>query len=144
MSELFLDLKGVKKIKSSVKKAIEDGDLEALRDSIIKSFNEDQIEEIEPVFEREGVILEDMLDEMLEEWSGDDIDELFELMEEYFDRIGVELIIEDQDDDEMFIDDEEDYSSLDDDYEGGEDEDEDEDDEDEEDEDEEDEEDEEE
>ena len=77
--EIYLDKRAVRQIRLSAQDAIEEGDIETLREDILEAFTEEQVEEIERRLDN-GDFYE-FLTEMLDEWSGDDVDELFELLE---------------------------------------------------------------
>lgn len=108
--EILLDRRAVKQIRLSAQDAVEEGDTETLRDDILDAFSEEQIEEIE---RRIDTDFYDFLGDTLEEWAGEDIDELFDLMESQLADVGVELKFEtaeagddeDEDDDEFDDDD---------------------------------------
>jgi len=87
--EIFLDKRAVKQIRLSAQDAIEEGDTETLREDIIDAFTEEQVEEIERRLDS-GDFFE-FLTEVLEEWSGDDVDELFELLETQLGDVSVDL-----------------------------------------------------
>ena len=102
----------MKQIRLSAQDAVEEGDTETLRDDILDAFSEDQVEEIE---RRIDTDFYDFLGDTLEEWSGEDIDELFDLMESQLADVGIELKYEtvdtadeDEDADDDFEDDDED------------------------------------
>ena len=86
--EILLDKRAVKQIRLSAQDAIEEGDTETLRDDILDSFSEDQVEEIE---RRIDTDFYDFLGDTLEEWSGEDVDEL---LESQLADVGVELKFE--------------------------------------------------
>lgn len=100
--EILLDRRAVKQIRLSAQDAIEEGDTDTLRDDILDAFSEDQVEEIE---RRIDTDFYDFLGDTLEEWSGEDIDELFDLMESQLADVGIEVKYEaldsatDEDDD---------------------------------------------
>ena len=99
--EIYLDKQAVKLIRLSTADAIEEGDHEALKEDIVDAFPEEQIENLEQLLG--GSDFAEMLDELLEEWSGDDTDELFELLETQLGDHGVDLkyhSIDDDDDDD--------------------------------------------
>src|ERR1700720_2086410 len=77
--EIFLDKRAVRQIRLSAQDAIEEGDTETLREDILEAFTEEQVEEIERRLDN-GDFFE-FLTDMLDEWSGDDVDELFELLD---------------------------------------------------------------
>src|ERR1041384_7868975 len=87
--EINLDKRAVRQIKLSAQDAIEEGDTETLREDILEAFSEEQVEEIERGLDN-GVFFE-FLTDMLDEWSGDDVDELFELMDAQLGDVGVDI-----------------------------------------------------
>lgn len=90
--EIHLDKRAVRQIRLSAQDAIEEGDRETLREDILEAFTEEQVEEIERRLDN-GDFFE-FLTDMLDEWSGDDADELFELMDSQLADVGVELKFE--------------------------------------------------
>src|SRR3982751_4845111 len=90
--EIHLDKRAVRQIRLSAQDAIEEGDTETLREDILEAFTEEQVEEIERRLDN-GDFYE-FLTEMLDEWSGDDIDELFELLDAQLGDIGVDVKFE--------------------------------------------------
>lgn len=108
--EIHLDKRALKQIRQSAQDAIEEGDTEALRDDILEAFSEEQVEEIERRLDSGDFF--DFLSEMLDEWSVDDIDELFELLETQLGEAGIDLkyesknVSEDDEDDDYDDDDE--------------------------------------
>lgn len=109
--EINLDKRAVRQIRVSAADAIEEGDTEALREDILEAFSEEQIEEIERRLDS-GDFFE-FLTDILDEWSGDDADELFELLETQLGDLGIDLKYdirdeeaEDEDEDDDLDDDE--------------------------------------
>ena len=90
--EIALDKRAVRQIRLSAQDAIEEGDTETLREDILEAFTEEQVEEIERRLDS-GDFYE-FLTEMLDEWSGDDVDELFELLDAQLGDIGVDVKFE--------------------------------------------------
>ncbi len=86
--EIVLDKKAMKQIRVSAQDAVDEGDTETLREDILDSFSEEQVEEIE---RRIDTDFYDFLGDTLEEWSGEDVDELFELLESQLADVGIEL-----------------------------------------------------
>ena len=116
--EIFLPKRAVRQIRLSAHDAIEEGDTDTLREDIIEAFNEEQIEEIERRIDS-GDFYE-FLSDILDEWAGDEIDELFELLEAHLSDAGVEIKYtdpefddEDEDEDEEDDDVEVEYESED-------------------------------
>jgi hypothetical protein len=121
--EIFLDKRAVKQIRQSAADAVDDGDTETLREDVMDAFSEEQIEEIERRIDSGDMY--DFISDAIEEWDGDDVDELFELLETHLSDLGVELKYKSQeleddeeeeaveeDDDEAFDGDDEDDDSL--------------------------------
>ena len=116
--EILLDKRAVRQIRQSATDAIEDGDTETLREDVMDAFSEEQIEEIERRID--GGDFYDFIGDALEEWDGDDVDELFELLESHLSDVGIEVKYdppeaaeepeeeEDADDEEFAGDDDED------------------------------------
>ena len=90
--EILLDKRVVRQIRLSAQDAIEEGDTETLREDILEAFTEEQVEEIERRLDN-GDFFEFVTD-MLDEWSGDDVDELFELMDTQLGDVGIEIKFE--------------------------------------------------
>ncbi|MBX3198061.1 MAG: hypothetical protein KF894_07940 [Labilithrix sp.] len=90
--EIVLDKRAVRQIRLSAQDAIEEGDTETLREDILEAFTEEQVEEIERRLDN-GDFYE-FLTDMLDEWSGDDVDELFELLDAQLGDIGVDVKFE--------------------------------------------------
>jgi hypothetical protein len=87
--ELYLDRRAVKQIRLSAQEAIEEGDSESLREDILEAFTEEQVEEIERRLDTADFF--EFLTDVLDEWSGDDVDELFELLETQLGEVGIDL-----------------------------------------------------
>ena len=103
--ELFLDIKAVQHIRLATAEAIEEGDTEALKEDILYAFPEEKLEALEPLVGD----FEKMLDVLLEEWSGDDVDELFDLLESHLGDHGIDLRLESAEDDDGEPDDYQDF-----------------------------------
>ncbi|MFT3771299.1 MAG: hypothetical protein QM820_38275 [Minicystis sp.] len=110
--EIHLDKRALRQIRLSAADAVEEGDTEALREDILEAFTEEQVEEIERRIDS-GDFFE-FLTDVLDEWSGDDVDELFELLETQLGDIGVDLKYEPREEDEEEEVDEDDDADLDD------------------------------
>src|SRR5262245_34421086 len=111
--EIQLDKRAVRQIRLSATDAVEEGDTEALREDVLEAFSEEQVEEIERRLDS-GDFFE-FLTDVLDEWGGDDVDELFELLETQLGEIGIDLKFapreedpEEDADDEGDLDDDED------------------------------------
>jgi hypothetical protein len=96
--EIYLDRRAVRQIRLSAQEAIEEDDTESLREDILEAFTEDQVEEIERRLDN-GDFFE-FLTDVLDEWGGDDADELFELLETQLGEVGIDLKTEPKPDEE--------------------------------------------
>jgi hypothetical protein len=90
--EILLDKRAVRQIRLSAQDAIEEGDTETLREDILEAFTEEQVEEIERRLDN-GDFFE-FLTDLLDEWSGDDADELLELLDTQLGDVGIDLKFE--------------------------------------------------
>ena len=106
--DVHIEKRAVRQIRLSAADTIEEGDTEALREDILDVFADHQIDEIEQHLG--GTELAELLTSVLEEWSGDDVDELMELLESTLSDYGVVLELEGTEDDEY--DDEESQSDA--------------------------------
>src|SRR5215468_6066745 len=96
--EIVLDKRAVRQIRLSAQDAIEEGDSESLREDILEAFTEEQVEEIERRLDTADFF--EFLTDVLDEWSGDDVDELFELLETQLGEVGIDLKYEPRGEDE--------------------------------------------
>ena len=99
--EIYLDKRAVRQIRLSAEDAIEEGDTETLREDILEAFSEEQVEDVERLLDN-GDFFE-FLTDMLDEWGGDDVDELFEILETRLGELNIDLKYElpsDNDDDD--------------------------------------------
>src|ERR1041384_3364201 len=90
--EIHLDKRAVRQIRLSAQDAIEEGDTETLREDIMEAFTEEQVEEIERRLDS-GDFFE-FLTDLLDEWSGDDADEPFELLDTQLGDLGIDIKFE--------------------------------------------------
>jgi len=111
--EIHLDKKAVRQIRLSANDSIEEGDIEALREDVLEAFSEEQVEEIERRLDN-GDFFE-FLSDILDDWNGDDVDELFELLETQLGDIGIDLKYEAREEDEEEADEPDDDLDADDD-----------------------------
>jgi hypothetical protein len=105
--EIFLNKRAMRQIRLSVADAIEDGEIDALREDLVSVFSDDDVEEIERRIDS-GDFYE-FIWEILDEWSGEDLDELMELLETQLADADVDLkyTAPENDDDDATDDDEE-------------------------------------
>ena len=96
--EIYLDRRATRLIRVAAQEAIEEGDLDPLREEILEAFGEEQVEEIERRLDSADFY--EHLTDVLDEWSGDDPDELLELLETQLAEIGLDLKFEAKDPDE--------------------------------------------
>lgn len=113
--EIYLDRRAIRQIRLAAQETIEEGDTESLREEVLEAFSEEQVEEIERRLDT-GDFFE-FLTDVLDEWSGDDADELIELLETQLAEAGIDVKTEgrgeegeseDEDEDEADADEEED------------------------------------
>lgn len=109
--EMHLDRRAIRQIRVSAQEAIEEDDTESLREDILEAFSEDQIEEIERRLDHGDMF--EFLTDVIDEWGGDDVDELLELLESQLGEVGIDLKTDVKSEDEDEID--EDEEDLDDD-----------------------------
>ncbi len=110
--EIYLDKRAVRQIRLAAQETIEEGDTESLREEVLGAFSEEQVEEIERRLDS-GDFFE-FLTDVLDEWGGDDADELLELLETQLAEAGIDMkadgrveATEEEDDDEAEADDDE-------------------------------------
>ncbi len=107
--EIYLEKSAIRQIRTSIEDAIEEDDYETLREDIIEAFSDDDIEEIERRIDSGDFY--DFISVILDEWSGEDAQELFELLEQQLSEAGIELKLaldDDEEEEEDEIDDDED------------------------------------
>ena len=110
--EIYLNKRAVRQIRLSAEDAIEEGDTETLREDILEAFSEEQVEDVERLLDN-GDFFE-FLTDMLDEWGGDDVDELFEILETSLGELNIDLKYElpSDEDDDNGDDDEEDSEEF--------------------------------
>src|SRR5688572_25487418 len=100
--EIYLDRRAVRQIRLAAQETIDEGDTDSLREEVLECFTEEQVEEIERRLDTADFF--EFLTDILDEWSGDDVDELFELLETQLAEAGIDLKTEprpeESDDDE--------------------------------------------
>lgn len=106
--EIFLSKRVMRQIRLSVADAIEDGEVDSLRDDLVGAFSDDDVEEIERRIDSGDFY--DFISEILDEWSGEDFDELLELLEAQLSDADVDLkyTAPEEDDEEEEEDDDDD------------------------------------
>ena len=87
--EIFLNKRAMRQVRLSVADAIQDGEIDALREDLVSTFSDDDIEEIERRIDSGDFY--DFISEILDEWSGEDLDELMELLETQLADADVDL-----------------------------------------------------
>src|SRR6201986_5680663 len=90
--EILLDKRAIRQIRLSAQDPMADVGTETLREDIPEAFTEEQVEEIERRLDS-GDFFE-FLTDLLDEWSGDDADELLELIDTQLGDVGVDLKFE--------------------------------------------------
>ena len=114
--EIFLGRRALRQLRQSAADAIDDGDTETLREDLVAVFSEEQIERIEQHIDSGD--LYEFISGVLDEWSGEDVEELFELLEDQLSDAGIELkypsVVDDDLDEDDLQDDEDDLGLVDD------------------------------
>src|SRR5690349_12099197 len=87
--EIYLDRRAIRQIRLAAQETIEEGDTDSLREEVLEAFSEEQVEEIERRLDS-GDFFE-FLTDVLDEWSGDEADELLELLETQLAEAGIDL-----------------------------------------------------
>ncbi len=87
--EIYLDKRSIRQIRLSASDAIEDGDVDTLREDMIELFNDEETEEIERRTDSGDIY--SFISEILEEWDQEDIEELFELLEGQLSDADIDL-----------------------------------------------------
>jgi hypothetical protein len=87
--EIYLDRRAIRQIRLAAQETIEEGDTESLREEVLEAFSEEQVEEIERRLDS-GDFFE-FLTDVLDEWGGDDADELLELLETQLAEAGIDV-----------------------------------------------------
>ena len=87
--EIFLNKRVMQRLRLSVADAVEDGESDPLREDLVSVFSDDDVEEIERRIDSGDFY--DFISEILDEWSGEDLDELMELLESQLTDANVDL-----------------------------------------------------
>jgi len=109
--EIYLDRRAIRQIRLAAQETIEEGDTESLREEVLEAFSEEQVEEIERRLDT-GDFFE-FLTDVLDEWSGDDADELIELLETQLAEAGIDVKTEGRGEEGESEDEEEDEADSD-------------------------------
>lgn len=108
--EIFLGNRLVRQLRLSASDAIDDGDTETLREDLIEAFSDEQVDGIEQRIDS-GDIFE-FISAILDQWSGEDVEELFELIETEFSDADISLYFRSDPDAEDDDDDDEDEDDV--------------------------------
>ena len=87
--EIFLSKRVMRQVRLAVADAIGDGEIDSLREELVGVFSDDHIEAIERRIDSGDFY--DFISEILDEWSGEDLDELLELLEAQLSDADVDL-----------------------------------------------------
>jgi hypothetical protein len=90
--DIYLDRRAVRQIRLSTQEAIDEGNLDSLREAILDAFTEEQAEELEQHLDSGDLV--EFISDILGDWGGDDVDELLELLETQFGEAGIGLRFE--------------------------------------------------
>ena len=112
MLEIVVEPRQSFSLKQAVLEAIKSGDYNSLYDDIRDCFTDDQVEDMEEILESGD--LGDAIDEIVSEWNGEDLDELFETIESYFAESSIEIqFMHDEDFEETEPEEDEDFDYTD-------------------------------
>lgn len=111
--EIFLGNRIARQLRLSAKDAIDDGDTETLREDLIEVFTDEQVEGIEQRIDAADIY--EFISAILDQWSGEDVEELFELIETEFTEADIALYFRNDPDAELDEIDDEDEDDEDDD-----------------------------
>ena len=89
MVEIVVEPRQSYSLKQAVMEAIKTGDYNSLYDDIRDCFTEEQIEEMEELLDSGDI--GEAIDEIVNEWNGEDLEELFETTQSYFAEFSIEL-----------------------------------------------------
>ncbi|MCP4197391.1 MAG: hypothetical protein GY762_09595 [Proteobacteria bacterium] len=89
MLEIIVEPQRTINLRHAISEAIKTGDYDSLFDDIRDCFTDDQVEHIEDLLESGDI--GEAIDEIVEEWNAEDMDELFEIIEHYFVELTVDL-----------------------------------------------------
>ena len=89
MLEIIVEPQRTMNLRHAVSEAIKTGDYDSLYDDIRDCFTDDQVEYIEDLLESGDI--GEAIDEIVEEWNAEDMDELFENIEHYFSELSVDI-----------------------------------------------------
>ncbi|MCZ6806150.1 MAG: hypothetical protein O7F08_04300 [Deltaproteobacteria bacterium] len=87
--EIFLSKRVMRQVRLSVADAIENGEIDSLREDLVSIVSDDNIEKIERRID--GGNFYEFISEILDEWSGEDFNELLELLEAQLSDADVDL-----------------------------------------------------
>ena len=89
MLEIVVEPRHSNSLKHAVIESIKTGDYNSLYDDIRDCFTDQQVEQIEDLLETGDI--SEAIDDIVSEWNGEDVDELFESIENYFADTGIEV-----------------------------------------------------
>jgi len=96
--EILLGKRAVRQIRLSALAAIEEGDTDTLREDIVEAFDDDDIDEIERRIDSGE--FNEFLSDLIEDWTGNGVDEFFEMLELSLADVDIEIDYSDPDFDE--------------------------------------------
>jgi predicted house-cleaning noncanonical NTP pyrophosphatase (MazG superfamily) len=89
MLEIIVEPQRTINLRHAISEAIKTGDYDSLYDDIRDCFTDDQVEYVEDVLDSSDI--GEAIDEIVEEWNAEDMDELFEIIEHYFAELTVNI-----------------------------------------------------
>lgn len=99
MDEIYLSRNRTKVLRLAIRDAIDEGTVDALGEQIMDAFTDEQVEAVEAHLD--GQSLEDVIEEALEEWTGEDEYEFLNILETRFGESGIDLKLWSIDDDDL-------------------------------------------
>jgi len=99
VDEIYLSRNRTKVLRLAIRDAIDEGTVDALGEQIMDAFTDEQVEAVEAHLD--GQSLEDVIEEALEEWTGEDEYEFLNILETRFGESGIDLKLWSIDDDDL-------------------------------------------
>ncbi len=103
--EIYLDKRAVRQLRLSASDALEECESDSLREDLFEIFDDEQVEELERRIDSGDI--HDFISLILGEWSLEDVEELFELLEQQLSEADVDLKYQSPEEDDDEDDDEE-------------------------------------
>jgi hypothetical protein len=89
MFEIVIEPRRTFYLRQAVSESIKTGDYDSLYDDIRDCFTEEQVEDIEDLLDSGDI--GEAIDEIVEDWNAEDLEELLEMVENYFASSSIEI-----------------------------------------------------